>query len=334
MEVFAFKNNYFELKNSSSGGAFIACCKSFEKKYGPKNVAFCGAELRSDMTVVHDIVYSAKDCSRFQGSKYVRSNTDNIYLKISELLLEGKAVLFSGTPCQVAALKAAIAHKKISTEKLFTIDIICHGTPDVRIWNAYKAWIEEKAGGKLIAYSFRYKPKGWYGYPAYAEFDNGIKMIDTKETSVYSKLHLRGFSITAGCFKCPYSNMKRISDVTIGDFWGIEQEQISIDDRDGVSLIIVNTRQGTDIVKGLEQEGILIPIVGTNFIKYQHNLLFPTNKPKLYDDFWKDVLSNRFEEVLHTYLSYGWKYTIKYDLRSFCEKIGLLELYRKVKRKY
>mgnify|MGYP004616432529 CR=1 FL=1 len=333
MKAFAFKNIPFEVKNSSSGGAFIACCQMFEQQYGIGNVAFCGAELKDDMTVSHDIVYSAKECKRFQGSKYVRSNTNNIYQRVAKLLLQGKAVLFSGTPCQVAALKTVLTNKKVCMDRMLTIDIICHGTPDVRIWETYKTWIEKKTGGKLINYSFRYKPEGWYGYPAYAEFDNGVKLIDTKETSVFSKLHLMGFSITKGCFKCPFSNMKRIGDITLGDFWGIENEQLDIDAGDGVSLVLANTNRGIDIVTGIAQLGTVLPVLGTGYIKNQHNLSCPTEKPQKYDDFWEDMKSCDFDKMLSVYLGYGWAYAVKYNLRNLGKKTGALELYRKVMRK-
>lgn len=333
MRVFAFKNTLSEIKNSSSGGAFIACCQSFEKRYGVGNVAFCGAELKSDMSVAHCIVYSAKECKKFQGSKYVKSSINHIYQEVEKLLLKGKAVLFSGTPCQVAALKAVLSRKGVSLDKLLTLDVICHGTPDVRVWNAYKIWLENKAAGKLIDYSFRYKPAGWRGYPAYAEFDNGIKMIDTKETSVYSKLHLSGLSITQGCFKCPYSNMNRVSDITLGDFWGIEEEHINIDSKNGVSLVITNTNRGFNIASEINREGTLVPVTGTGFIKYQHNLMCATKKPERYDDFWLDMNNQEFEKILQDYLGYGWKYTLKFSMRYVCKKSGVLELYRKVKRK-
>lgn len=333
MKAFAYKNTPSEIKRSSSGGAFIACCQSFEKWYGEGNVAFCGAELKSDMSVAHCIVYSAKECKRFQGSKYVKSTTNHIYQKVEKLLLQGKAVLFSGTPCQVAALNAVLLHKGACLDKLLTIDVICHGTPDVKVWNAYKLWLENKAAGKLIAYSFRYKPAGWRGYPAYAEFDNGLRMVDTKETSVYSKLHLNGLSITQGCFRCPYSNMNRVSDITLGDFWGIEKEHINIDSKNGVSLVIANTDRGLSITKEIDREGTLIPIIGTGFIKYQHNLMQATDKPERYDDFWLDMKNKDFENILHRYLGYGWKYTLKFNLRDICKKFGVLDLYRKVKRK-
>lgn len=331
MEAFAYTNKKKEIYNSSSGGAFIELCRTFERVYGSGNVAFCGAELMPDMTVRHNIVFSAEACHRFQGSKYVKSQTSGINKDIELLLQEGKAVLFSGTPCQVFALNKYLDTKGINKEDFLSIDIICHGAPDVKIWNVYTDWLQGKMHSKLIDYSFRYKKVGWMGYPAYAKFENGRELIDTRETSVYSKLHLLGYSVTKGCFNCPFANIDRKGDITLGDFWGIEDEKLDIEIRDGVSLVLTNSNFGKKIVDGMK--GKKVAVLGDGFLKHQHNLLKPTAMPERYHEFWNDIQTESFEKVLQKYLKYNTIYAFKYALKKIAKQTGMLVYYRKLKMK-
>lgn len=331
METFAYTNTEEEIWNSSSGGAFIELCKTFERIYGAGNVAFCGAELLQDMSVKHGVVFSAEDSHRFQGSKYVKSQTSGIYNEIEVLLRKGMAVLFSGTPCQVVAINKYLDTRKVNKDNFLSIDIICHGTPDVKVWNTYKSWLQSNIKSRLVEYSFRYKKVGWMGYPAYAKFENGKELIDTKETSVYSKLHLLGYSVTRGCFNCPFANMERKGDITLGDFWGIENERLDIDKKNGVSLVLVNSSFGKKFVSTMN--GSMISVSSNGFLKYQHNLLRPTKMPERYNEFWNDIQTQPFEVVLNKYLKYSTIYTFRHSAKKVAETMGVLECYRKLKSK-
>lgn len=327
---YAYKNNDAEVMRSSSGGAFIGICYAFEKQYGIGNCEFYGASYDDQMCVKHTRVSRAMDCHIFQGSKYVRSDCNQIFVDVMEQIHLGKKILFSGTPCQIYALKVFLNKNKKSLQEVLTIDLICHGTPQKNLWIQYKKWLEQKAEAKMIAYSFRYKPEGWKAYPAYAEFENGVRMVNTADTSVFSKLHMERYSITIGCFSCPFAKQERVSDITLGDYWGIEKVIPSIPSKTGVSLIMANTDHARIIVEAIcRNDSYLEKTKDTSFFKYQHNLNSPTEKPEDYEQFWADYEKMNFERLLKKYINYGKKYKIIFSIKKLIRKSPFIEMIRK-----
>lgn len=333
--VYAFKNTDTEVMRSTSGGAFTGLCNAFELLHKNRKKYIYGAELTSSLKVRHTGVTSAKECSIFQGSKYVKSDCKDCYFEIASQLKNGCFVLFSGTPCQVAALKTYIDREGITKDRLFTVDLICHGTPKTRVWNDYKEWLEKKVHAGLKEYSFRYKPEGWKAYPARACFDNGVVLKNTALLSVFSRLHMSGYITAKACFSCPFSNMDRPGDITLGDFWGIENMNTAIPWKYGVSLMLVNTENGMELVKGLSdmaqknQELFLEEVKSQEYRKYQHNLSRQTEKPELYDEFWKDYDQTGFEAVIKKYINYGMKYKVVFLIKKVVRKTPFIHLYRK-----
>lgn len=334
--AYAFKNTPDEVMKSSSGGAFIAICNVIEIVCGKGNVLFCGSAFDDTMNVCHSIVYTAEECHKFQGSKYVRSNLRDCFSLILDNLIIGKHVLFSGTPCQIAALNKLVKNKGIDDERLFTIDVICHGTPKKKFWDDYKRWIETKANGKLVNYSFRYKPEGWKAYPGYAEFDNGVRWINKAEMTVFTKLHMKGYITEKKCFSCPYAKEGRNSDITLGDFWGIEKITDKIPYKTGVSLILSNTAKAERLIKKIPDilkgsDIYLVKLKDKHYLSEQHNLHKPTDCPENYNEFWDDYRVLSFNDVVKKYTGFGKLYIIKHNIKRLIRKSVLIDLYRKLK---
>ena len=335
--VFAYQNVISEVLKSSSGGAFIALCKAFEQCHGKGNVVFVGAALQDDMKVRHVAVQNANQCDVFQGAKYVESQCDDLFSRVLHELANKKWVLFSGTPCQIYRLRSFLLKNQMQMDQIIFIDLICHVTPGEEIWNDYKSWLEEKYGSKLIKYFFRYKPEGWKAYPAYVQFADGRQLINTAETSIYSKLHMMGYIILRKCFQCPFSNEKRWGDLTLGDYWGVET-LISLSNdqiKRGVSLILSHTKKGEELLDLLCQEeqteGFFVETYGREYLKYQHNLVHPTIKPDLYEEFWKDYEKKSFEDMIRKYLGYGWKYKAIFLMKKLVRRTPLIIWYRNYK---
>lgn len=327
--VYAFQNTLEEVMNSSSGGAFIALCTAFERKY-PGNAVFCGVTFDEKLNVVHKCVQSIKECEIFKGSKYVHSRCDLKKLGLVEYIREGKYILFSGTPCQIFSLNQYIKINDLPRDRFLTIDVICHGTPKVEFWNSYKKWLEMRNGSSLINYSFRYKPEGWKAYPAYAQFDNKKVLINTAETSIYSKIHMERYSISKGCFSCPFSKEERISDITLGDYWGVEKVFPKLEYKSGVSLILTHSTRGVDIVEQIKSnDGIFLEeTTDKTYLKFQHNLNRPTECPERYSEFWTDFYQLPFEKLLEKYIGYGLKYRIIHQIKKLARKTPVIEWYR------
>lgn len=338
-QVYAFKNTDEEVMRSTSGGAFIGLCSAFELLHKNRKIYFYGARLTENLEVVHTGVASAAQCTIFQGSKYVKSSCGDCYVKIARQLKDGCFVLFSGTPCQVAALKKYIGMEGVSGDRLLTIDLICHGTPKPRVWKDYKEWLEKRHHGELKEYSFRYKPEGWNAYPAYARFDNGLILQNTAELSVFSRLHMAGYITTKGCFSCPFSNLDRQGDITLGDFWGIEKMKTPIPWKNGVSLMLIHTEKGLELLKQLgetaeRKQGMFLEEVKSDeYLKYQHNLCRQTEKPARYDEFWSDYEKNDFSEIVARYINYSMKYKLKFQIKKIVRKTPFIHLYRTKRRK-
>ncbi|MHB8128925.1 MAG: Coenzyme F420 hydrogenase/dehydrogenase, beta subunit C-terminal domain [Mobilitalea sp.] len=328
-DVYAYKSDNLILKQSSSGGAFTAIVDAvysiFEKSIANNGLntdlysesimmpIVYGAAFDKNFNVVHKAAYSKEECKQFNGSKYVQSNMGTICIDIMNNLKSNMSVLLTGTPCQVYAVKHYLSMKDINSDNLYLVDIICHGTPDPNLWKAFLIWIEKKYHSKLVNFSFRYKGAERQDYTAMGEFENGIKKINTKDVRAFTTLFFTHLTLRESCYNCKFSNMSRQSDITIGDFWGIEKVMPDFPREGGVSEIIVNTEKGKQLLEIIKQKNVtdenikLQQCFSDDYIKYQHNLNSPTGKPIKTDQFWSDFEKHGFEYVLKKYTKYGIK---------------------------
>lgn len=297
------------INNSASGGAFPSI-ESCMRKNNDDLIVY-GAAFDETMHLKHFRAKSEFDSIKFRGSKYVESDIKGIYNQVKEDLLNNKEVLFTGTPCQVAGLKYYLINKNIETKKLILIDVLCHGTPSKKCWEDYIQWLEKKYNAKVIHYSFRNKGKRILR----AEFDNGKILIDTNALKVYFELFNSPRMIQEKCFKCKFAGMKNESDISIGDFWGIENVMKDFPFKKGVSIVITNTLKGEKIINKLINENLSnekIVVEKCNDLsvcEYNPPLKAPSPRLKCRDRFLKD-----YEK--------GWEYLYKkYCLKSFIRKI-------------
>ena len=216
-----------------------------------------------------------------------------------------------------------IHNKEIDDTNLIRIDIICHGTPKPEIWSDYVQWLEMKNKSKLIDFSFRYKGCK-KTYSSYAKFENGKEKINSFDIKMFNRLFLRRLILTEKCFKCEFAKIERITDITLGDFWGIEKIMPDFSKDNGVSEILVNTAKGKYIIESIKKfnrknADIRLEQCLTNeYIKYQNNLNQPTEKPVDYDNFKIEYKNNGIEFVMKKYAGY----TLKGKIKDFVKGIG------------
>ena len=238
------------LRSSASGGIFAAVAKSFLEADGM--VCGCSMEMvNGKLTPMHVYVDRVKDLPKLQGSKYVQSALGNVFLEIKSTLLQGKSVLFSGTPCQVDSLKHYV--REIDTSKLFTIDIICHGVPSSKLFQDY---IDGLSSNRMvISFQFRDKTYGWGLNAKYSYVGKDGKertRILPPGLSSYYTYFLGAEIYRESCYSCKYANTVRVGDLTIGDFWGFEEEypQRLAENGgayrvyEGISSVLVNNSKG------------------------------------------------------------------------------------------
>ena len=265
------------LKKSASGGAFAVIATEVLKAGG---VVF-GAEMDTEddkIRIRHVMIEKESDLPRLQSSKYVQSKTGNVYKKVADLLKSGRKVLFSGTPCQIAGLKQFLKGTHNTTKTLYLVDIICHGVPNQRMFVDYLDALSERIGARVEKFNFRPKDSGW-GLEGKYYYKEGGK-VKAKRLNYhlfsYYVLFLNSDIYRENCYSCRYAKQERASDITLGDFWGIEKEQPealtenggTIDMNKGVSCLMINTTKGAELYDRVK--GCMIT-VESDFTKVQKN---------------------------------------------------------------
>lgn len=239
--------NAASLSRSASGGVFAVLAREV---LGRGGVVF-GAELGSDGRVRHVAIERETDLPRIQGSKYVWGNMGDSVQPCINYLRAGREVLFSGLPCQVYRLRAAVEAarlSKVQRDLLITCDLICHGTPSPELFRAHQDWLAERVGAEdgIHDYRFRSKRYGWglvYSY-TYRKRGRLRTVYGESGDDPYYRAFLRGITYRSGCYRCPFACPERVGDITLGDYWGVEKRQPGAYDPQGVSAVLLNTERG------------------------------------------------------------------------------------------
>ena len=270
LKVYAAKNRIEEIRRqSSSGGIFTPLAESVIREGG---VVF-GAKFDKDWNVVHAWTDTIEGIADFRGSKYVQSTIGDAYREAREFLKQGRKVLFSGTPCQIAGLRKFLRKEY---DNLLTLDVVCHGVPSPLVWRKYLEETREKLRAKhdagknrvssslmdlpvITGISFRDKTHGWkkFGfrlrYAASKAAGNSVSasangsectLLQPFPENVFMKGFLSNFYLRPSCYACSVRTGKSGSDITIADFWGVQNYYPEFDDDRGVNLVLVNTDKG------------------------------------------------------------------------------------------
>lgn len=228
-------------KNAASGGVFSAFAELVIQEGG---VAY-GAAYNDDFSVEYKKAENLQELAALKGSKYIQSNANYVYQNVRDSLSEGKKVLFGGCPCQVAALYKYIGN--MDMKNLYTMDIVCHGVPSYKVLRKYLQ--ENFSGKKIQRIDFRDKTEfGWSTETnIYFEDGNVYRRLHTEDS--FWNAFLPCMCLRKSCANCKFSRLPRQADVTIGDFWGIEHFDKSINDRKGTSVVLVNNKKGGEIIQ-------------------------------------------------------------------------------------
>ena len=218
---------------SSSGGLFSLFAEHILDNGG----CVCGAAFKPDWSVHHIIIDSKEDLEKLRGSKYVQSDTENVYQEIKQRLKKQQPVLFSGTPCQVAGLYKFLEKP---SDMLLTIEIVCHGTPSPAVWQQYL----KEYNAEIETVSFRDKSIFQWATTMNILFKNKNEVHLLPEDDPYFKTFLPNISLRKSCGSCPFATLPRQADITLADFWGIEKFNPQLNDKMGTSLILTNTEKG------------------------------------------------------------------------------------------
>lgn len=224
---------------SSSGGVFTLLAREVIRQGG---VVF-GAAFDETLHVEHIGAFDESELSGMRGSKYVQSDAADAIGNAVSLLKRDIPVLFSGTPCQISGLMAALGGTK--TDKLLTVDFVCHGVPSPGVFASYLAELEKERGSRVRAYAFRDKRLGWKNFSVVATFENGETHTGTQTTDPYLYGFLQNLYLRPSCHECGQLRGKRhAADITLADLWGAETICPERDDDTGLSLVMTHTQKG------------------------------------------------------------------------------------------
>lgn len=231
--------------NSSSGGIFTYLAN---KILDEKGVVF-GVRFDNEWNVIHDYTETKEGLAPFCKSKYVQSYIGNSFKIAESFLKDGRKVLFTGTPCQIKALKLFL---RKDYKELLTVDVACHGVPSPKVWKIYiDDFCKRHSISKdnIVKIDFRDKSKNWQNYSFTIDYiKDKEKYVETcyHWDNIYMKAFLSNLSLRKSCEKCNAKMGKSGSDLTIADFWGVGEIKPDFYEDTGVSLVLVNSNKGLD----------------------------------------------------------------------------------------
>lgn len=320
-EIFALQHKDDSvLTISSSGGAFIAISDYVLANGGIVVGAVFDPKTKR---VTHRIAHNNAERNLMCGSKYVQSDIIDVLSTIREEINSRKLVMFSGTPCQISAVKAFLGNKNY--ENLVTVDLICHGVPSPKVFASYIEYEEKKHSSTIEGYSFRSKKYG-YEYTTEITFTNG-----TNDSSIDAKrlLKLYTMNMRESCYACQFASKERVGDITIGDMWQ-RPESVKVKNHAGCSTVFLNTKKGKRIFEEIEDTVTTMP-VQINTEKRQALSRPVTRKPKV-DTFWEDYFEHGIAFVLDKYARVSLKSRAYFSLIKFLHKTKQFSLIEKIKK--
>lgn len=237
-----------EVLTSRSGAAFVALSDVVLSRGG----SVYGAAFDADFSVHHRRAVTAAERDAFKGSKYVQSRMEGTFGDVLADLRSGREVLFSGTSCQVAGLKAFIGDRKGAdgrplSSRLVLVDVLCHGAPAPAVWKAYLGYRSARAGSAVTSADFRDKKRwGWKAHRETVGFADGSFVSSRSFTDLFYK-HIM---LRPSCGECPFNSLQRVSDITLADFWGWEKTDPALNADDlGYSLLLISSDKGLRLLE-------------------------------------------------------------------------------------
>ncbi len=310
-EAWGAKAIEYQLRyESSSGGIFSLLSEQILTRDG---VVYGAAFTNKFRSIGHVAVTESKELYKLRGSKYIQSDTGICFSEIKNHLENRQKVLFTGTPCQVAGLKSFL---RKDYENLFCVDVICHGTPPAALWQKYLDYIEKKHVGKIVSVNFRHKEKGWKEFGFDLEKEK-IRYYRNMRDDPYIRMFLKNYCLRESCYQCEIKNSGYQSDITIGDFWGVETVAREIADDLGVSLVIIHTNKGKSLFEKIQPFIKSVSVDTTQAVSHNSAYFKSVTRPNERNCFFDDMNMLTWEQLTKKYLTEKIKVRIKRQIKRF-----------------
>ncbi len=285
----AYSLNDEIISNSSSGGIFSELALQVLNAGG---IIF-GAALDENYNLKHIYIDSQDNLYKLQGSKYFQSNIGDSFACAKKFLDSGKTVLFSGTPCQIEGLLSFLNKKY---DNLITQDIICHGVPSPLAWKKYFEHISSNSEVKRV--NFRDKKLGWKNFSLKISFSDGTEQTKSLSEDLFMKGFLADLYLRPSCYSCSFKSLKRRSDITLADFWGIQYICPEMHNEQGVSLTFINSEKGKELWKKIEPQIKYKEVDLNASIKYNSAAIKSPPENKYRKTFFEKLTHNSFVESI------------------------------------
>lgn len=270
-----------EIRNaSSSGGIFSLLVSQFDVIYGVE------MDEKNQYAIY---VRKTKDIASLRGSKYMQAKVGDSFKQIKKDLLEGQQVLFVGTACQVNGLHAFL---QCEFSNLLTVDVICHGVPTAYYWQKF---VE---GQDIYHVNFRAKKGGWENYTYGMLLNDRYIPYDKNK---YMDLYIKDYMLRPCCYECVCKRTKK-SDMTLGDFWGIEKIDPSMSDNRGTSVVMVRSEKGQDLFDRVKAKMIWKEVSYEDGVKQNPSEYKSSERPSDRQQFFEDMKKMSFDELYNKYM--------------------------------
>lgn len=298
-----------QLMDSSSGGAFTALSNIVLEKGGAIAASVYDYEKRE---VVFRLLKTEEERNQAKGSKYIQCNPGTIYADCLQWLKENKEqpLLFIGTGCQTEAFRCYLNTMGAKyRSRVVLCDMICHGVPSPEVWKEYCKLVERKLRQPIKHLSFRDKRESWKNSTSFVVTESGEFSIQD-----YRRVYGRRCMHRECCYHCPFATIERKSDITLGDFWGIEEHYPEYNDSKGVSLVLLHSELGQSLWEDAAAQMAVFPAK----IEYCHQpqLLYPTRKAENADRFWVDYQKHGIAYVMRKYSKDSLQIRLKRKLKK------------------
>ena len=268
-----------------------------------------------------------EDLPKLRGSKYLQARVGNIYKQVKTDLESGLYVLFSGTGCQINGLKGFLGKEY---EKLYCVDVICHGVPSPKLWRRYVQYAESEANAKLVTVNFRCKDDSWSDFGMKKIDENRKVMYVSKDKDPYMLMFLRDYCLRPSCYNCVAKRYK-LSDLTIADFWGINEVIPEMNSSKGVSLVILRSSKGSELFNHIKTHIVYKDVSYEDGVRRNSAEYNSAERPEERDYFFNDMNSMSFEKLKDKYavpISVPLKRKIKKLIKKLFFKIPVLKINR------
>ena len=294
-KAFAVINKNEEIRmQSSSGGVFTLLA---EKIINEGGVVF-GARFNENWQAEHDYTETTQGLAAFRGSKYVQSKIGNSYKKAKDFLEAGKKVLFTATPCQIGGLKSYLQK---DYENLICADIICHGVPSPKVWQKYVLFREKTAKSKTGKIASRRKNCGWTQFSVSFAFANDTEYCEIFNKDIFMQVFLKDLCLRSSCYQCGFKSVNRTSDITIADFWGVQNVAPKMFDDKGTSLVLTQSPKGQKIFDEIKSDTNFAEVDCEKSLQFNPAAIRSCIKPKNRDKFMKNIDKLPFDKLVKKY---------------------------------